>query len=453
MKKELLRKYNVPGPRYTSYPTIPYWDEMPPTIKLWKKSVRETFEETNNSGGISLYIHLPFCERLCTFCGCNKRITVNHSVEQPYIKTILKEWKMYLEVLGETPNIREIHLGGGTPTFFSAANLKNLLEEILSSAKISSEFEFGLEAHPNVTNAEHLQTLYELGFRRVSFGVQDFSPKVQEIINRHQSYEKTLEVTQIARQIGYTSINYDLVFGLPLQTKETIKDTIEKVQKIRPERIAFYSYAHVPWVSPGQRRFTEMDLPSGEEKRMLYEIGRDMLEEAGYFEIGMDHFSLENDELYLAQKNKTLHRNFMGYTSSFTKLMIGLGVSSISDSWTAFSQNNKTFEEYVEIIESGNLPVFKEHILSEEDLVLRKHILSIMCKFETSWKESSLQHPVLFEGLKRMNELEEDGLVKISEDKLQVTNEGKPLLRNICMCLDDRLWKKQPKTQLFSQTI
>jgi len=283
--------------------------------------------------------------------------------------------------------------------------------------------------------------------------VQDFDPKVQAIINRHQSYEKTKEVTEIARKIGYTSVNYDLVFGLPLQTNASVEDTVEKVKNEMPERIAYYSYAHVPWVSPGQRRYTESDLPSGEEKRAMYELGREMLEEAGYVELGMDHFGLRSDDLYKAAQNKTLHRNFMGYTPNYTKLMIGLGVSSISDSWGAFAQNLKVVEEYSEAVNKGELPVFRGHLLTEEDLVIRKHILNIMCHFETSWQDPESQHPSLFDGLGRMEQMEEDGFLEIKDQQLIVTEKGKPFIRNICMALDSRLWRKQPETQLFSQTI
>ena len=452
MNKELLRKYNVPGPRYTSYPTVPYWNEVPPTADQWAASVKKTFDHSNEEG-ISLYLHLPFCERLCTFCGCNKRITVNHKVEEPYIETLLKEWQLYLDIFQKRPKIKEIHLGGGTPTFFKPENLERLISKILETADVAEDYEFGFEAHPNVTTEAHIKTLYDLGFKRISFGVQDFDPKVQAIINRNQSFEKTNEVTDIARSLGYTSVNYDLVFGLPLQTQDSVRDTVEKVKSIMPERIAYYSYAHVPWVSPGQRRYTEKDLPLGEEKRALYELGREMLEEAGYVEIGMDHFSLKEDSLYKAAENKTLHRNFMGYTPNFTELLIGLGVSSISDSWNAFMQNNKVVEEYSRIVNEGQLPILRGHILTDEDLVIRRHILNIMNHLETSWEEPQLQHPSFFEGLERMREVEEDGLVKIYDTRLEVTEKGIPFIRNICMAIDSRLWRKQPETRLFSQVI
>ena len=275
----LIKKYNIPGPRYTSYPTVPYWDATPPTIEQWKSSVKRSFIETNASDGISIYIHLPFCESLCTYCGCNTRITVNHTVEMPYITALLKEWKMYLNIFGETPRIKEIHLGGGTPTFFSPEHLNQLIGEIVSTSIICSDAEFSFEAHPNNTTFEHLQTLYKLGFKRLSLGIQDFDPKVQAIVNRIQSFENVEKVVNQARNIGYTSINFDLIYGLPLQTRKSVIDTINKVNILKPNRIAFYSYAHVPWVKPGQRKFTEADLPVDEEKRALYEIGKEKFSE------------------------------------------------------------------------------------------------------------------------------------------------------------------------------
>lgn len=452
MNLELIRKYNVPGPRYTSYPTVPYWDNCP-SVEEWKEEIRDSFVETNDKDGISLYIHLPYCESLCTYCGCNTRITVNHNVEKKYILSVLKEWELYLEVFGETPRIKEIHLGGGTPTFFSAENLKILLDGILATSVATKDAEFGFEAHPNSTTELHLQTLYKIGFRRMSLGIQDFDPTVQNIVNRVQSFETVKRVTAQARKIGFTSVNFDLIYGLPLQKRSSVVDTINKVTLLKPDRLAFYSYAHVPWIKPGQRKFTDKDLPQDHEKRGLYETGRNMLEEAGYKEIGMDHFALVTDSLYKASQNRTLHRNFMGYTHSYTQLMIGLGVSSISDSWYAYAQNVKTVEEYRLLVNNGKLPVFRGHILSEDDLVLRKHILNIICRFSTSWEKESEQCESMYNSLERLEEMEIDGLVIINSFYLQVTEKGKPFIRNICMAFDARLWKSIPKTEIFSKVI
>lgn len=448
---ELIRKYNIPGPRYTSYPTVPYWDLEPVDQDDWKRCVKGTYDKSKEEG-ISLYIHLPYCESLCTYCGCNTRITVNHAVERPYIDAVLREWSLYLELFDERPVVREIHLGGGTPTFFSAANLRMLISTILESADIHPEHEFGFEAHPNNTTAEHLQTLYDLGFRRLSLGIQDFDPRVQEIVNRIQPVEKVAECTQLAREIGYTSINYDLIYGLPLQTLESVKATIRTVTQLRPERIAFYSYAHVPWIKPGQRKFTEQDLPEDEVKRSLYENGRMMLEEAGYKEIGMDHFALQSDGLYQSFVEGKLHRNFMGYTTTHTELLVGLGASSISDSWNGFVQNLKKVEDYIATVGQGMFPFYRGHLLNEEDLMIRKHILNIMCRFKTEWNGSAAMINKE-EILTRLKEMSDDKLIDILESGVRIKPEGQAFVRNACMAFDARLWRKEPKSQLFSKVI
>ena len=295
----LIQKYNVPGPRYTSYPTVPYWDENSFSVLKWKETLQRSFHESNTSEGISLYIHLPFCESLCTFCGCNKRITKRHDVEDPYITAVLKEWDLYCEILPKKPNIKEIHLGGGTPTFFTPENLERLINGLFINANKHEEHEFSFEGHPNNTRRLHLEKLYELGFRRVSFGVQDYSDTVQKAIHRLQPFHNVAKVTFWAKEIGYTSIGHDLIFGLPFQKIEDVLDTIDKTNSLSPDRLAFYSYAHVPWIKGnGQRGFKDEDLPKDEEKRLLYELGKKHLAEKGYHEIGMDHFALASDSMY-----------------------------------------------------------------------------------------------------------------------------------------------------------
>lgn len=342
----LIKKYNVPAPRYTSYPTVPYWDTAAFSATKWHQIVKKAFDETNEERGISLYIHLPFCESLCTYCGCNKRITKNHKVEDPYIEAVLEEWQMYKQIFGKKPILRELHLGGGTPTFFSPENLKWLVSTILKDVEIYPVHDFSFEGHPNNTTVEHLQVLYDQGFRRVSFGVQDLDLKVQVAINRIQPFKNVKHVTEAAREIGYTSINFDLIYGLPFQVLKGVGETIDKVGELMPDRIAFYSYAHVPWLKTGQRGYADEDLPDNEEKRRLYELGKEKLTALGYEDIGMDHFSLPEDTLYKAAKNGTLHRNFMGYTVCNTELLIGLGTSAISDAkygyahvWTCWSKS------------------------------------------------------------------------------------------------------------------
>ena len=454
MNQQLIQKYNIPGPRYTSYPTVPYWEEENFSPEKWNASFIQSFEESNEKEGISLYIHLPFCESLCTFCACNKRITKNHSLEKPYIDTVLKEWNLYLKTFKQKPIIKEIHLGGGTPTFFSVESLQKLMNGIYENSIIHSEREFSFEGHPNNTTKEHLQCLYNLGFRRVSFGVQDYDEKVQKAINRIQPFENVKKVTEWSRQIGYESISHDLVFGLPFQSLEAVISTIEKTKSLQPDRLAFYSYAHVPWLKGnGQRGFEDKDLPNGEEKRILYEKGKELLAELGYFEIGMDHFAIESDSMYISMKNNTLHRNFMGYTSSKTKLMIGLGVSSISDSWYAFAQNEKELDAYQNQIQKGELAVFRGHILSEKDLLIRKKILEIMCNLETELDTEFQQLAEYKMIIERIKEFEADSLLQLENNKLIVNELGRPFVRNICMAFDLRMLQKAPETRLFSLTV
>lgn len=454
MSVSLIQKYNVPGPRYTSYPTVPYWEEDLFSVDKWKQTFIQSFEESNSSEGISLYIHLPFCESMCTFCGCNKRITKNHDVENQYIVAVLKEWNLYCDLLLNKPIIKEIHLGGGTPTFFSSVNLKTLINGILERATKAKEHEFSFEGHPNNTTRTHLQTLYDLGFRRVSFGVQDYSEKVQTAIHRIQPFHNVAKVTFWAKEIGYTSIGHDLIFGLPFQTLNDVIDTIDKTNSLQPDRLAFYSYAHVPWIKGnGQRGFKGEDVPKDDEKRKLYEEGKKRLAANNYYEIGMDHFALETDSMYESFKDGKLHRNFMGYTSSKTQLMIGLGVSSISDSWYSFAQNDKTIEDYYARLDKNELPVFRGHILTDEDLVIRKHILNLMCQFETSWENDGQFFTELPEIIHQLHEMEVDGLITISNKAITVTEKGKPFVRNLCMAFDLRLKRNAPQTELFSMTV
>lgn len=449
----LVKKYNIPGPRYTSYPTVPFWNETTFSKKEWMNRLKQNFKLTNSTEGISIYIHLPYCESLCTFCGCHKYITKRHEVEAPYINALLKEWEMYLTLFKEKPLIKELHLGGGTPTFFSSIELERLLNGIFAKSIKHPDAELSFEGHPNNTTREHLQTLHQLGFTRVSFGVQDYDETVQKAINRKQSFEKVAEVTDTARKIGYTSISHDIIFGLPFQTVDSIKDTIQKTALLSPDRISFYSYAHVPWIKGnGQRGFKDADLPQDAEKRLLYETGRELFEAFGYYEIGMDHFAKSTDDLYISFKNNTLHRNFMGYTPFKTTVMVGLGASSIGDTETAFAQNEKNVSAYLQLISEGTIPVVKGHLLTAHDLILRRTISNIICTFQTPLQPvySIIPKEILLE---RLSMFLKDDLITIKADELIVTTLGKTFVRNICMAFDEHLINKQPKTQLFSMTI
>jgi oxygen-independent coproporphyrinogen-3 oxidase len=328
------------------------------------------------------------------------------------------------------------------------------MDGIFRNATKAENAAFSFEGHPNNTTSSHLELLAGYGFNRVSFGVQDYNETVQKAIHRIQPFKNVRMATEAARKAGFTSIGNDLIFGLPFQKKEHIIETIERTKELRPDRIAFYSYAHVPWIKGnGQRGFKEVDLPSASEKREQYEIGRKLLLEAGYVEIGMDHFALKKDTLYQSIVNKTIHRNFMGYSDSKTQVMIGLGVSSISDSWYSFAQNVKEVEEYQVLVEDGIIPVYRGHILSDEDLVIRKHILNLMCSLKTSWKDPELYIKEIPEIILNLKEMELDNLIEITNTELKVTELGRPFVRNICMAFDLLLQRKRPDTQLFSMTV
>ncbi|HCX21691.1 MAG: oxygen-independent coproporphyrinogen III oxidase [Flammeovirgaceae bacterium] len=447
--ENLIKKYNVPGPRYTSYPTVPFWEIERHTEANWKQSVKDGFWRSGKE--ISLYIHLPFCESLCTYCGCTTRITKNHSVETKYIQYLLKEWTIYLNTFGARPIVKEIHLGGGTPTFFSAENLELLIGGILENVVLADNYEFGFEGHPGNTTEAHLKTLSRLGFRRISLGIQDFDPEVQKTINRKQTFEQVQHVTELARKYGFKSVNFDLIYGLPKQTTRSVAKTIEQTIQLNPSRIAFYGYAHVPWIKAAQKSF-EQYLPLPEERAAMYQLGKRMLTAAGYRDIGMDHFAQDQDKLFQAFDQGQLHRNFMGYTTQDTDLLIGLGMSSISDSWTAFSQNEKLLNNYYSRLDKGELPITKGHQLTVEDLKIRKHILNLMCKFETKWTAEELLEIGIGFNVELLNHLKDDGLIAWDEHGVQILDTGRPFIRNICMALDSRLWNAQ-KFSRFSQTV
>jgi oxygen-independent coproporphyrinogen III oxidase len=439
--EELLNKYNVPVPRYTSYPTVPFWNENINTSQ-WRKAFRDQFHISNGSMGLSLYIHLPFCESLCTYCGCNKKITTNHSVESEYIDALLREWSLYCELMEEIPVIREFHFGGGTPTFFSPENLNRLMDAILANSSIHPTANFSLEGHPNNTTREHLQTLYDRGFRRVSYGVQDNNPVVQKAINRIQPIEHVKAVTDIAREIGYRSVNYDLIYGLPFQTLSGIQKTLQECIALAPDRFAFYSYAHVPWTSRGQRLFDENDLPTAGQKMSFYQEGVKIFKAANYQHIGMDHFVLPIDDLFQAWKSGTLYRNFMGYTSQHTNLQLGLGVSAISDTSHVFAQNSKSLHDYYQLVSSREFPVNKGYFLNHQDELFKKYILDISCQGRTYFQEEYREALELF-SIPLLKRLEQDDLVELNDRYVQVTGLGKSFIRNICRAFDLHLLQKE----------
>lgn len=447
-RNELLAKYDVPVPRYTSYPTVPYWENNIST-ESWLKSVTATLAPEGSAW--AMYLHIPYCESLCTFCGCNNVITKDHKKEQAYIEAIHREWALYKKAVPALLHrpIRHLHLGGGTPTFLSAENLKLLLGPLMSDFKMNKDiFEASIEVDPRRTNAQQLQTLFDLGFRRVSMGVQDFNPEVQRLVNRIQPYEMTKALVNESRTIGYTSVNFDLIYGLAGQTPQSFETTIDLTISLAPDRIALYSFALVPWIKPQHRLFKDEDLPVGSQKRALYEMARKKLLDFGYLEIGMDHFALKADGLSLAQKNKALHRNFMGYTDHKTDLLLGLGVSSISESNDHFHQNEKLLPSYEENLLKEIIPTHRGHFLSSTDSQNRKNILQLITTYQVD-----LQPDEVSDANEFLKELLTDGIVKLEGSRLSVTEAGKPFIRNICVLFDKRMRQKNPQQKVFSSSI
>lgn len=448
---ELLKKYDVPVPRYTSYPTVPYWNKEVFTTDKWLETIKNRFVNEHNE--LSLYIHLPFCEELCTYCACNKRITKNHGTEVPYLEAVFKEWEMYLKIFPGKPIIREIHLGGGTPTFFSPEHLQQLIRGLVKNFEVVNDYEFSVEVHPNYTTYEHLEALRSVGFNRISLGVQDFNYDVQYIINRIQTFEETKRVIDDARYLGFESVNLDLIYGLPKQTLASIEYTIQQTKLLMPDRIAFYSYAHVPWKSKGQRRYSDEDVPVAAEKIAMYSLGNAMLSEAGFKSIGMDHFAIPSDKLVKSYNEGSLHRNFMGYTTTNNKLLVGLGTSSISDSWEGFAQNDKEVESYQKKINSGNWAFVNGHILSALDIKIRRLILDMMCQGELVLDTSLFSEEHLFYIQQKWNEMEEDGLIHRKDLNITVKPEGRLFIRNITSVMDQYLFEAGTIKQQFSKAL
>lgn len=446
--RELLEKYDQPVPRYTSYPTVPYWADSP-TETEWLAALEEGLRP--DSASWSLYLHIPFCETLCTFCGCNTTITKDHARGLPYSDSLLREWSLYRErmpLFGKRP-LRQLHLGGGTPTFLAASELERLLTPLLESVNWEpGRSEASIEVDPRRTNREQLAVLKKLGFGRVSLGVQDFDPEVQRLVNRIQPERETRAVTDTARELGYSSVNFDLIYGLPKQTASSFARTVEATLRLRPDRIALYSFALVPWIKPAQRLFKDEDLPAAPEKRALYETARTAFLEAGYREIGMDHFALPTDSLALAQASGSLHRNFMGYADHRSDVLLGLGVSSISEAPGAFYQNEKVLPLWERKIQEGQLPGHRGHKLNQEDRRQRELILQFMTRGQAPLSAEEEAEASLF-----LAPMLGDGLVKVENSKLQITELGRPFLRNAAVFFDLRLRRAQPTQKLFSRSI
>ncbi|HRK08488.1 MAG TPA: oxygen-independent coproporphyrinogen III oxidase [Pseudobdellovibrionaceae bacterium] len=449
--QNLFRKYDVPAPRYTSYPTVPYWCESP-TKQQWYSSVDKSLLAEDATW--SLYVHLPFCETLCTFCGCNTSITKDHKVAGPYIDLILREFEQHLRLAPRLTQRRmtQIHLGGGSPTFLSADELHRLVSELYRLAGVrtgDANFEGAIEVDPRRTTSAQLEVLRRLGFTRVSLGVQDFDPETQRLVNRIQPYEMTANIVNLARSLGFESLNFDLIYGLPKQTADSIRKMVKLTLDLSPDRIALYSLARVPWIKPAQKLFRDEDLPEGAAKRELYEIARAELLASGYREIGMDHFAKPDEALSRAESEGRLHRNFMGYTDQKTNVLLGLGVSAISETQDCFAQNEKVLPIYERNVANQEWTVFRGHLLSEEDQRRRRQILALMTQFEVEL-ESEDQ---LTEVRKFLSEMESDGLIEFNGRRLNLKPHGRAFLRNAAMALDQRLRAQAPTTKVFSSSL
>ena len=426
---DLYAKYNRPSPRYTCYPGVAHWGE-PPSEAGWLRHLDAGLGTDAAQCGIALYVHIPFCQALCTFCGCNIRVARNHSLATPYVPRLLRELDLYRERLGRA-NFRlgTLHLGGGTPTFLPAAELDLLLDGLLQRLEILPAATLTVEVDPRVTTREQLLVLRRHGFNRISIGVQDFDPRVLDIVNRPQEEAQVRATVDNARALGFSSVSFDLIYGLPLQTTDSIETTMDAVERLRPDQICFYPYAPVPWIKPSQRQFTEADLPERDVRQQLLLAGRRRMGAAGFVEIGMDQYTLAGDRLALAAANGTLARNFMGYGAPGIPL-IGLGSSAMGDAGSAFAQNEKNLLRYEARMDRGELPIQRGHVLNAEDLQLRRIISDIVTRFEANLPPQ-VPHADL-------HELQQDGLIELHGAGLRVTALGRPFLRNICMAFDAR---------------
>jgi oxygen-independent coproporphyrinogen-3 oxidase len=451
---ELLHRYNVPGPRYTSYPTAPVWREG--------FSPRD-YEEILSASGeglpapLSLYVHLPFCESLCFFCACTVVITSNHSVEEPYLALVEKEIDWVARRSGaETRELVQLHWGGGTPTYLSPAHISRLAEKLRRSFRFAEDAEVGVEVDPRVTTPAHLEALSRAGFNRLSMGVQDFDPEVQRSINRVQPFEDTRDLVRTARGMGFQSVNVDLIYGLPLQTPESFRATIERILEIAPDRLAVYSYANVPWLKKHQK-LLEPHLPGEGEKFEIFRTALALFTAAGYEYIGMDHFARPDDELARARRNRTLHRNFQGYTTKAGTDLVGLGVSAIGAIRDSFVQNRRELADYRQAIETDGAATFRGFRLSFDDRVRRTVIGNLLCHGVVVFGEIEAAFGIDFReyfaaALEGLVGCVADGLVEISGTEIRATSLGRVFLRNLAMAFDSYLPSQSAKP-LFSKTL
>jgi oxygen-independent coproporphyrinogen-3 oxidase len=454
VSEEFLSRYNRPGPRYTSYPTAPVWrDNFLPQDLLASFAKAE-----EKHTPVSLYMHIPFCESLCLFCACNVSIQRDKNVALPYLDALRLEIAKVSRHVSRERSVTQFHWGGGTPTYLSPAQLEDLFGWTRERFSFSPDAEIGLEVDPRVTSREHLESLRRLGFNRLSMGIQDFTPVVQEAVRRVQPYELTRDLIVAARELGFESLNVDLIYGLPYQTAASFRDTVEKVLTLSPDRIAMFSYAHVPWLKKQQGSFTT-HLPEGMEKFNIFRAGLETFLAAGFLYIGMDHFARPTDELATAQRNRTLHRNFQGYTTKAGADLYGMGVSAISSVGSTYAQNNREVPAYQGAIASAGLATIRGYHLNGDDLLRREVISRLLCHLVIRPTEIEDAFSIAFEEyfapeLQSMQQLGDDGLVEITADEIRATPLGRVFIRNIAMLFDRYLREQQMDSKpLFSRTL
>lgn len=454
---ELLTQFDVPGPRYTSYPTVDRFVEAFSQVDLKQALEFRTQGIGPTNKPLSLYVHIPFCESLCYYCACHKIITKHHERAAPYLQCLKREIGLYTDAMRVGQSVSQLHLGGGTPTFLSDAELGELMTMIKGSFDLTAGGEYSVEVDPRTVNPERLTFLHMLGFNRLSFGVQDFDLAVQKAVNRIQPAKQVFDLVRSARQLGFDSINIDLIYGLPQQTPTSFERTMQQVTDLRPDRIALYAYAHLPERFKPQRRILAAELPAAAHKIAMLSKSMETLMNVGYVHVGMDHFALPDDALAVAKRQGRLHRNFQGYSTQADCDLIGLGVSAIGRMGGTYSQNAKTMDLYVDMLEQGSLPIIKGLTLSRDDMIRRAWIMTIMCQgnvhfesFSESWLIDSKKY--FAPELSQLENFQTQGLVDLSASILQVTPLGWFFVRGLAMVFDKYLQSDRSRTR-FSKII
>jgi oxygen-independent coproporphyrinogen-3 oxidase len=453
---DLLKKYDQPGPRYTSYPTAPYFHEGIKNQEYIDHIVHDNTSLDNKN--LSLYFHLPFCDTLCYFCGCNMMVTRNFEKIDRYIDYIEKEIHLLKQHIDSDRKVIQLHWGGGTPTHLTPDQIRRLGGIIHDNFEFTPDAEVGVEIDPRELTFNHMKALQEMGFNRCSMGVQDFDAKVQETVNRIQPEDITRQTVEWSKELGFKSINLDLMYGLPFQKTDLFSTTIDKILSMNPDRLAVFNYAHLPGMIKHQRLIKDEWIPPREEKLQLLKLSIDKLSDAGYIYIGMDHFAKPDDELTIAMENGTLYRNFQGYSTHAGINLFALGITSIAMLSDVYFQNVKTLKEYYHLIDQNQLPIMRGIILNKDDILRREVITELMCNFRLKKASIEKKYNINFdsyfsESLGQMGTLQEDGLIKFDTDQLTVTNDGRLLIRNIAMKFDAYLMKKEKDKPQFSRTV